>query len=717
VSFGSDTRIWRRKQDSFKDLVAFVEKSFEELKEDFNLTYDDDEGDEVTITDDVELSEAVQCVAEMGKKSLKITVKLRKTAQRVEEPGAGGPSLQKGEENVSEPGVGLSLAEDNKEEEEDSALNVQFHSTPRTGASDNSSPEGAPERQNIHFWLKNVLPLLSETGVQEELEDGIPLLIQALEKGDTIDTALQTMIAQCALLQRQEIIQQLMQHVQMKVSPLNDEIVPFILHQGSKGLVSMATNLCTLSKQWRTGVPNLTLNFLPYLEKLWPACHRRFAQMKMPCEVNLGDMMRVRRRSPPKYSREVTFDKTPSQDDEMTKQDSKFRLKKVPSNFEENAREHCRGWRRSSQTRGRGARGFGMRRPRRDRYFRDHFGPPHHMHPEDFQNFSSTPYHDSYYGSSISRHDDFQKARSAPWIPHHAPPSSGPSFRSGNYHHGSSRAGFEFDVRPSGPRKSANRLQEPEKTNEVRISSTPLKAEFVQHVNIPLRSKYLPEQKLLKKWCVRNVGSDDWDKRVMLEFTKGTESLPTKNTFPVPECSSGSLCELSAMIMTPKEPGRYTSYFRLSREGTFFGPRIWVDVHVVATENELQEDDEMTQKRLERLENQATQQRASQQRNSTKRLRSSTRRSKKKKDAESSLGLVSFPVQPKMTKSNSTLNKNAEAFVPKSSRKKSPWESQIQKIHALGMNTSEEKLESLLKKYNGDISKTVNDLIDTENKI
>eukprot|EP00493_Phyllostaurus_siculus_P004228 UN04248 len=101
-----------------------------------------------------------------------------------------------------------------------------------------------------------------------------------------------------------------------------------------------------------------------------------------------------------------------------------------------------------------------------------------------------------------------------------------------------------------------------------------LNAEFVQHVNIPLRSKYLPEQKLLKKWCVRNVGSDDWDKRVMLEFTKGTESLPTKNTFPVPECSSGSLCELSAMIMTPKEPGRYTSYFRLSREGTFFGPRI-----------------------------------------------------------------------------------------------------------------------------------------------
>lgn len=254
--------------------------------------------------------------------------------------------------------------------------------------------------------------------------------------------------------------------------------------------------------------------------------------------------------------------------------------------------------------------------------------------------------------------------------------------------------------------------------NEVRISSTPLKAEFVQHVNIPLRSKYLPEQKLLKKWCVRNVGSDDWDKRVMLEFTKGTESLPTKNSFPVPECPSGSLCELSAMIMTPKKPGRYTSYFRLTREGTFFGPRIWVDVHVVATESELTEDDEMTQKRLERLENQATQQRASAQRNSTKRLRSSTRRSKKKKDAnESSLGLVSFPVHPKMTKTSSTLNKNAEAFVPKSSKKISQWDEQISKIHAMGFNQTDEKVESLLSKYKGDVNKAINDLMDTENKI
>eukprot|EP00492_Amphilonche_elongata_P002145 TRINITY_DN2425_c0_g1_i1.p1 TRINITY_DN2425_c0_g1~~TRINITY_DN2425_c0_g1_i1.p1 ORF type:complete len:291 (+),score=48.33 TRINITY_DN2425_c0_g1_i1:53-874(+) len=259
----------------------------------------------------------------------------------------------------------------------------------------------------------------------------------------------------------------------------------------------------------------------------------------------------------------------------MTKQDSKFRLKKVASNYEETRNP---SW---SRARGRGARGF-MRRSRRERgapYFRDHggYGPHHHMHPEDYKSFSSTPYHPDY-GYPPMRHEEFSKARSAPWMPpqrhqsssHQAPPHhSGPSPR--YYPSGSKGSrGFEFDMRPQGPRKSASRLQEPEKANEVRISSTPLKAEFVQHVNIPLRSKYLPEQKLLKKWCVRNVGSDDWDKRVMLEFTKGTESLPTKAKFPVPECPSGSLCELSAMIMTPKEPGRYTSYFRLSREGTSF---------------------------------------------------------------------------------------------------------------------------------------------------
>jgi len=731
VSFGTDTRIWRRKEDSFKDLRLFVEKSFEELKEDFNLTYDDDEGDEVTITDDLELGDAMECVQDMGKKSLKITVKLRKSAQRVEEPGAGGPSLQKGEENVSEPGVGMSLnVEDNKEEEEDGALNVEFHSTPRTGsrAAGDNSPEGTPERQTIQYWLMNVLPLLSENGIQEELEDGIPLLIGALEKGDTIDTALQTMIVQCELLQRQDIIQQLMHHVQMKVSPLSDEIVPYILHQGAKGVISMVLKLCELSKRWRTGVPNLTLNFLPYLEKFWPACHRKFQQNKVRCEVNLEE---IRAQRLQKFSRigdrEVKFNKDPSPDEEMSKQDSKFRLKKVPSGFEETRGPATKGgiWaRRNSRSRGRGSRGF-MRRPRRDRgpYFRDHYGPPPPMHPDDFSQFSSTPYHDSYYGPPHV-HDDFQKARSAPWGPsHHGGTRPGPSPRYNNFHPSASR-GFDFDMRPSaGPRKSANRLQEPEKANEVRISSTPLKAEFVQHVNIPLRSKYLPEQKLLKKWCVRNVGSDDWDKRVMLEFTKGTESLPTKPSFPVPVCASGALCELSAMIMTPEKPGRYTSYFRLSREGTFFGPRIWVDVHVVATEAELTEDDEMTQKRLERLESQQTQQRASAQRSSQKRIRSSTRRSKKKKDIippESSLGFVSFPVHSKpssMQKTPSTLNKNAEAFIPKSSRQESELDDKIKQIRSMGFEkASNEALENLLSKYHGDVNKAVTVLVE-ENKI
>lgn len=719
MSFGSDTRIWRRKEDSFKVLVSFVEHSFQELKEDFNLTYDDDEGDEVTITDDVELAEALECVSEMGKKSLKITVKLRKSAQRVSEPGAGGSSLQKGEENVSEPGVGMCLNEDRKEE--DDALNVEFQSTPRPSeVHDNNSPEGTPERQTIQYWIMNVLPLMSENGVQEELEDGIPLLIAALEGGDTIDTALQTMIAQCELLQRQNIIQQLMRHVQMKVSPLSDEIVPFILHQGSKGLVSMMTNLCTISKKWRTGVPNLTLNFLPYLEKIWPACHRKFQQMKVPCEVNLADM---RMQKVDLNDRVITFGKKRSQEENMSKQDSKFRLKKVANGIEEAPK--CGGWRQQGLMRGggRSARGFmGRRHGRRDSggLFYGDFPPP--SHPDEFSvpYSSATPY-DDYYGARppIPRQQDLSKTRSAPWVPHHNAHNSHQRGHSPRYFHNSTtRGGFEFqDIRSPGPRKSATRLQEPEKANEVRISSTPLKAEFVQHVNIPLRSKYLPEQKLLKKWCVRNVGSDDWDKRVMLEFTKGTESLPTKNSFPVPECSSGSLCELSAMIMTPKQPGRYTSYFRLTREGTFFGPRIWVDVHVVATESELTEDDEMTQKRLERLESQATQQRASAQRNSAKRVRSSTRRSKKKKDTESSLVLVSFPVHPKMTKTSSVLNKNAEAFVPKSSKEVSQWDEQISKIHAMGFNQADDKVESLLSKYNGDVSKTINDLMDAESKI
>lgn len=40
MAFGSDIRIWRKKVENFDSLVNFVENSFEQLKEDFLITYE-----------------------------------------------------------------------------------------------------------------------------------------------------------------------------------------------------------------------------------------------------------------------------------------------------------------------------------------------------------------------------------------------------------------------------------------------------------------------------------------------------------------------------------------------------------------------------------------------------------------------------------------------------------------------------------------------------
>ena len=40
MAFGTDIRIWRKKGENFKKLVDFVEDSFEQLNEDFLITYE-----------------------------------------------------------------------------------------------------------------------------------------------------------------------------------------------------------------------------------------------------------------------------------------------------------------------------------------------------------------------------------------------------------------------------------------------------------------------------------------------------------------------------------------------------------------------------------------------------------------------------------------------------------------------------------------------------
>lgn len=92
---------------------------------------------------------------------------------------------------------------------------------------------------------------------------------------------------------------------------------------------------------------------------------------------------------------------------------------------------------------------------------------------------------------------------------------------------------------------------------------------------------------LIKTWRMRNTGKAAWE-GISLQFVKGEKSLLGQNSagsYPVGKVLAGQTVDISAHIVTPQEPGRFASYFRLqTANGNRFGPKIWVDIVVLSAE-------------------------------------------------------------------------------------------------------------------------------------
>lgn len=119
---------------------------------------------------------------------------------------------------------------------------------------------------------------------------------------------------------------------------------------------------------------------------------------------------------------------------------------------------------------------------------------------------------------------------------------------------------------------------------------------FLEHGNIQQKSTYLPGQVLLKTWKVLNNGEKAWNDCELI-FVKGNSELLMAETtrFPVPPTEPECEATITAMINTPTTPGRYKAVFRMqklgpnkSANGTRFGPQLFIDINVVATQEELQ---------------------------------------------------------------------------------------------------------------------------------
>jgi len=114
-------------------------------------------------------------------------------------------------------------------------------------------------------------------------------------------------------------------------------------------------------------------------------------------------------------------------------------------------------------------------------------------------------------------------------------------------------------------------------------------AEFVTDVTLPDRTYYPLDTVLTKTWRMRNNGEYEWGDHVELVFFKGNESLSLEQRYQVVNASPGQAVEVSAVIKTPTKPGRYCSYYRLQRNGEYFGPRVWVDIFAVDEQQQQQQ--------------------------------------------------------------------------------------------------------------------------------
>merc|ERR1712228_608905 len=169
------------------------------------------------------------------------------------------------------------------------------------------------------------------------------------------------------------------------------------------------------------------------------------------------------------------------------------------------------------------------------------------------------------------------------------------------YHHNGPWQQWCNDRQPeNGPVISSNLSKNECVANKAKIK---LMAEFVSDVTLPDRSYYPTDTVLIKTWKMRNNGDNEWGNNVELVFFKGNESLTLEKRYPVNNALSGQEVEISAVIKTPKKPGRYCSYYRLARNEEYFGPRVWVDIFAVdEAENNKQNKKWKKNQKIERLE-------------------------------------------------------------------------------------------------------------------
>ncbi|XP_071791513.1 uncharacterized protein [Asterias amurensis] len=110
-------------------------------------------------------------------------------------------------------------------------------------------------------------------------------------------------------------------------------------------------------------------------------------------------------------------------------------------------------------------------------------------------------------------------------------------------------------------------------------------AEFVRDGNLPDDTQMQPGAMFVKSWLMKNTGPVSWSEDTKLKFLWGTMHGMTPEPVTVPHLAPGEEGLVCVEFVAPSALGQYQSHWRLAQDGEHFGHRVWCSITVCTKED------------------------------------------------------------------------------------------------------------------------------------
>jgi len=320
VVFKEDIRLWRTSQDntSFEAIDSFVRQSWpNDLPENYSLTFTDDEGDQITISNDTDLHEAIQIARDDCRTSLKVRINdvddapdfivlgSRDSsesdddmydAQRSLQPQKADIEAEQPVDQEPQPDDAPTLSEkpmvasmddihvdtalavmqavqaaDAKEAADTAAdaMETEEKSDPAPEEPADDQPEDQPTEEQPSCLKTLAQQFFSDEGIVATLPDMIDVLFEALRKGDTMQTALDLLFGTFPVVHEHKFVQHVLPFLPAFLPKLQS-FAPFILLLGPEVVKQHVKQLLELVQRCMGAADDTEVDISPIMRQCCP---------------------------------------------------------------------------------------------------------------------------------------------------------------------------------------------------------------------------------------------------------------------------------------------------------------------------------------------------------------------------------------------------------------------------------------------------------------